>query len=390
MTLVETLSMTASPPVHTPAPASTATTPTLGEVVARIGAEVAVPLTSALERVVALANSGRIDRPGLLALRHEIEGARRVGLRGQQIARLASGAVRQAVERLDLTQCLRSVLAGLAVHGNGDAITLPPPPTRAEVLGDASLLHAVLDAAADWSAGLARANVDWRIDVRPWPVRARVLCRFAHLPPDHLPPDHLSPTAAPGTVQHLPGLDTLDWLLLTYSAHIAGVVLQRQDGPTHTLLTLEFLNTVNGTLEGAAAVDLVASAEGGMRAITGCQLLVLAARRNTRQRVREALQGQDLLVDYVSTVADAAQFCQEGPPQVLLYESDLAGDSLARLLAQLNRSTPGLVSVEVLPGGDECSLRTPGVNEATQLGLDALRQMLLPVLVLELSRAAPH
>ena len=33
-------------------------------------------------------------------------------------------------------------------------------------------------------------------------------------------------------------LNTLDWLLLTYSAHIAGVVVQRQDGPTHTLLTL--------------------------------------------------------------------------------------------------------------------------------------------------------
>lgn len=383
MTIVESLSMTSNPTAHTPASAPMPAAPTLGDVVARIGAEVAVPLTSALERVVALANSGRIDRHGLQALRQEIDGARRVGLRGQQIARLASGAVRQAVERLDLTQCLRSVLAGLAVHGNGAAIALPPPPTKAEVLGDASLLHAVLDAAADWSAGLARANVEWRIDVRPWPVRARVLCRFAHLPPDHL-----SAAATSGTAQRVPGLDTLDWLLLTYSAHIAGVVVLRQDSPTHTQLTLEFLNTVNGTLEGAAAVDLVASAEGGMRAITGCQLLVLAARRNTRQQVREALQGQDLLVDYVSTVADAAQFCQDGPPQVLLYESGIASDALAHLLVQLAQSAPGLVTVEVLPGGDECSLSTPGVNEATQLGLDALRQMLLPVLVLELSRAA--
>lgn len=383
MTPVKLPSMTTSPPAHPPAPAPLPAAPTLGDVVARIGAEVAVPLTAALERVVALANSGRIDRHGLQALRNEIDGARRVGLRGQQIARLASGAVRQTVERLDLPQCLRSVLAGVAVHGNGEAIALPPPPTKAEVLGDASLLHAVLDAAADWSAGLARANVDWRVDVRPWPVRARVLCRFAHLPADHL-----SATTAPGAAQRLAGLDTLDWLLLTYSAHIAGVVVQRQDGPTHTLLTLEFLNTVNGTLEGAAAVDLVASAEGGTRAIAGCQLLVLAARRQTRQRVREALQGQDLQVDYVSTVADATQFCQDGPPQVLVYESDFAGDALARLLAQLTRSTPGLVAVEVLPGGDECSLSAPGVNDSTQLGLDALRPMLLPVLVLELSRAA--
>jgi len=386
MTLVEQRPMTAQPPAQPMAPAPLPAAPTLGDVVARIGAEVAVPLTSALERVVALASSGRIDRHGLQALRHEIDGARRVGLRGQQIARLASGAVRQAVERLDLTQGLRSVLSGLAVHGNGDAIALPPAPAKAEVLGDASLLHAVLDAAADWSAGLARANVDWRIDVRPWPVRARVLCRFAHLPADQTP----ATWAAPGGNQRLAGLDTLDWLLLTYTAHIAGVVLQRQDGPTHTLLTMEFLNTVNGTLEGAAAVDLVASAEGSARAINGCQLLVLAARRHTRQQVREALQGQDLLVDYVSTVADAVQFCQDGAPEVLLYESAFEGDALSRLLAQLTRNTPGVVAVEVLPSGDECSLATPGISESTQLGMDALRQMLLPVLVLELSRAAQH
>lgn len=361
--------------------------PTLGDVVARIGAEVAVPLTAALERVLALASSGRIDRHGLQALRGEIDGARRVGLRGQQIARLASGAVRQAVERLDLITCLRSVLDGIAVHGHGEAIALPPPPTKAEVLGDASLLHAVLDAAADWSAGLARANVEWRIAVRPWPVRARVLCRFAHLPADQRA---AGLQAAASAEHHEPGLDTLDWLLLTYTAHIAGVVVQRQDSPTHTQLTLEFLNTVNGTLEGAAAVDLVASADGGMQRIDGCQLLVVAARRDTRQRVREALQGQDVLLDFVSTVADAAQFCHEGPPQVLLYESGFVGADLAALRAKLARSAPHMVAVEVRPGDDDCSLSTPGANGCTQLGHDALRRMLLPVLVLELGRAAQN
>ncbi|MES2715743.1 MAG: hypothetical protein V4795_08260 [Pseudomonadota bacterium] len=368
-------------------PVPTWAIPTLGDVVARIGAEVAAPLTAALERVVALASSGRIDRHGLQALRSEIDGARRVGLRGQQIARLASGAVRQTVERLDLTLCLREVLHGMAVHANGQAIAVPPAPTRAEVLGDASLLHAVLDAAADWSAALARANVEWRIDVKPWPVRARVLCRFAHRPADHVSP---RPPHGDGAdpAHHENSLDTLDWLLLTYTAHIAGVVVQRQDGPSHTLLTLEFLNTVNGTLEGAAAVDLVASADGGAQAIAGCQLLVLASQRGTRQRLRDATQGHDLLVDYVSTVADAALFCQDGAPQVLVFESAFNGDALAALQAQLGRSAPGMTHIELLPAGDDCNLSVPGANPVTQLGIDALHHMLLPVLVLELGRAS--
>jgi len=372
-----------NPSPHAPPPAA----PTLCDVVARIGAEVSAPLTAALERVVALANSGRIDRHGLQALRVEISSARRVGLRGQQIARLASGTVRQSVERLDLAACLREVLHGLAVHGNGQAIATPPAPTKAEVLSDASLLHTVLDAAADWSAALACANVEWRIDLRPWPVRARVLCRFAHVPADHTAQQQTSDDGQ-ARVHHEDRLDTVDWLLLTYTAHMAGVVVQRKDGPTHTLLTLEFLNTVNGTLEGAAAVDLVASADGGAQNINGCQLLVLASQRSTRQRLRDATQGQDLLVDSVSTVEDAALFCRDGPPQVLVYESAFNGAALLALQAQLAGSAPGVVLIEVLPSGDECTMSTPGANPVSQLGIEALHNMLLPVLVLELGRVS--
>ena len=116
MLLDEPIPMTTSrhavpqPPAATPAPAVSA--PSLGDVVARIGAEVSGPLTLALDRVAALASTGRIDRLGLQALRSEIDLARRVGLRGQQIARLAGGDVRQNVARLDLRQCLRAALQG--------------------------------------------------------------------------------------------------------------------------------------------------------------------------------------------------------------------------------------------------------------------------------------
>lgn len=370
------------PPLPSP-PAPKPAAPTLGDVVARIGAEVSAPLTAALERVVALAATGRIDRQGLQALRGEIDSARRVGLRGQQIARLAGGDVRQSVERLDLPQCLRAVLAGQSVHAGGEAIAAPPAPTKAEVLGDASLLHAVLSAAADWSGALAQAHVDWRIDVRPWPVRARVACRFAHLPADQAAARQLRS----GAPHHEADLDTLDWLLLNFSAHMAGVLVQRQDSPSHTQLTLEFMNTVNGTLEGAAAVDLVASAEGGAQSLAGCQMLVLASQRTTRQRLREAVQGQDLQIDHVSTVDDARLYCADGAPQVLVFESAFQGDALTALLDELDQSAPGSVLLEVLPAGEDCELSATDVNPVTRLGIDALRHMLVPVLLLEMGRA---
>ena len=356
--------------------------PTLGDVVARISAEVSAPLTAALERVVALAATGRIDRMGLQALRSEIDRARRVGLAGQQIARLAGGDVRQSVERLDLPQCLHAVLAGQAVHDDGEAIAAPPAPTKAEVLGDASLLHAVLSAAADWSGALARTKVDWRIDVKPWPVRARVICRFAHLPADPAGAGQMRS----GTPHHAAGLDTLDWLLLNFTANMSGVLVQRQDSHSHSQLTLEFMHTVNGTLEGAAAVDLVASADGGAQSIAGCQMLVLASQRGTRQRLREAVQGQDLQIDHVSTVDDARQYCRDGAPQVLVFESAFQGEALKALLADLHQSAPGSVLLEVLPAGEDCELSAIGGNPVTRLGIDALRHMLVPVLLLDMGR----
>lgn len=361
-------------------------TPTLGDVVARIGAEVSAPLTNALERVLALASSGRIDRHGLQALRREIDGARRVGLRGQQIARLANGDVRQSLERLDLPHCLRAALQGQAVHANGLAIACPPAPTKAEVLADASLLHAVLAAAADWSAALAQANVEWRIDVKPWPVRARVMCRFAHLPPDH-PVVQRVQSEASQRLYREPALDTLDWLLLSYTAHIAGVVVSRQDSPSHCLLTLEFLNTINGTLEGAAAVDLAGAADGMWHAIGGSHVLVLASQRSTRARLREATKGQDLQVDFVSTIGDAVLYCHDGAPQALVYESAFNGDALVAFQARLDADAPGVALIEVLPTGQDCQMSVPGAEPVTRLGVEALGNMLLPVMVLEMGRS---
>ena len=43
--------------------------------------------------------------------------------------------------------------------------------------------------------------------------------------------------------------------------------------------------------------------------------------------------------------------------------------------------------IEVLPDGQDCEMRQAEGNPVTRLGLDALRHMLMPVIVLELGRA---
>ena len=69
----------------------------------QLGSEVATALSAALERVNALATTGKIGRKGLRELREYIELARRTGIMGQQVNRLAAGRVKQNIERVDLT-----------------------------------------------------------------------------------------------------------------------------------------------------------------------------------------------------------------------------------------------------------------------------------------------
>ena len=76
--------------------------------VAEIGAATATPLTSALERIHTLITSGKIDRARPCALRDEVESARQAGMTGQQIARFASGRLRQSHERLQLADTLEA------------------------------------------------------------------------------------------------------------------------------------------------------------------------------------------------------------------------------------------------------------------------------------------
>ena len=354
--------------------------PSMTDVVARIAAEVSGPLTAALERVVSLAASGHIDRAGLLSLRDEIAGARQVGLRGQQIARFAEAPMHQSVERIDLSRLLRDVLTAQAMQATSGAVGSRQTLGAAEVMGDLSLLHAVLQAAVDWSAEGALARVDWRLDLQPWPVRARVQCRFAHQAADRVARDD-----AVGVGARLTQLDTLDWLLLQYTAHRADVIVRRDDGPSHCTLVLEFIHTVNDTLEGASAVDL---GESGSAAplMAGSQVLVLAARRDARTQVRAAMHGHDLVIDYVPTVTAARQYCEDGVPQVLLFESSFDGDALRMLCDRLEDQMPGIAFIEIVPAGSGCEMGGTTGHRITRVGADGLRQMLASVMLLELAR----
>jgi hypothetical protein len=184
------------------------------DLVSQIGAEIAEPLTAALERINTLTSTGRIDRQGLRALREEIEAARRLGMIGQQLTRFASGRICQSHERLQLADVLAGVLAHRARETQARGIGLRPTLKPVEVVVDASLLFSLLNSTVDWALANAQSQIDFSIDIKTWPAHGRLACRFAHRPVDALT-DGADATAPRG-------LDSLPWRLLEQTAWTMG------------------------------------------------------------------------------------------------------------------------------------------------------------------------
>lgn len=345
--------------------------------VAEIGAEIASPLTAALERIHALTATGRIDRAGLRALRDEVQQAREVGMIGQQLTRFASGRVRQSHERLPLAEVLKNVLTLRSRETQARGIELKPVLKPAEVIADGSLLFSLLNTTIDWALANARSFIEFVIDFKTWPVHARLTCRFAHRPPDEAGDDAETP----------PRLDSLAWRLIEQTAWTMGLFVERADVDGKTVLTFEFPRTINDEVQAVSTYEMDDEAVStNSKALAGSHVLVIASRRELRVEIRDSLRNMNLLIDLVGTVKEAASFCKEGLPHAIIIESIQLGDRFNAFRDEILAEVPEFVFVEIVEEGS--TFEMSGLNGATmaRVGRAVIGSSLPAALMFELSK----
>lgn len=350
------------------------------ELVSQIGRELAEPLTAALERVTTLTTTGRIDRAGLRALRDEVDRARQTGIWCQQIARLASGRIRQSHERVHLTHTVQSVLAYRARELQGKGITLTQALLPVEIQVDASMLFALLNNLVDWWIDCAQGQVEVLVDRNTWPDRARLICKLQHQPADQIDTATLDGYATK--------LDTMNWHVLEQTARTMGLTFDRQVSPTQARLCLEFPHTIGNTLDTTdntpndpGFVDSVNS-----QPLAGSHVLVVASRRDLRIQLREALKSMGLVLDFVTSVRDASEFCREGLPHAIVFESGLRTTAFEKLVAGIRREVPEFVFIELLDSGNTFDISSVSQTGMAQVGRDAVATALPSALIYELTR----
>jgi hypothetical protein len=313
-------------------------------------------------------------------LREEVEQARQVGIVGQQLTRFASGRVRQSHERLQLADALNGVLAHRARETQARGVKLKPALRPADVIVDASLLFSLLNTTVDWALANAQSFIEFSIDFKPWPVHARIVCRFAHRLADD--PGDLVRSQTPQN------LDSLTWRLLEQTAWTMGLVVDRRDADGITHLALEFPRTVTDQVQGVTATELDdEAASTNSKALAGSHVLVVSSRRDLRIEVRDALKNMNLLMDFVGSVKEAADFCKEGLPHAVIVESPQLGDHYTAFRGEILDEVPDFVFIEIVEDG--ATFEMSGLNGATsaRVGRAVIATSLAPALMFELSKS---
>lgn len=352
------------------------------DLVQQIGCEIAGPLTGALDRLLHLIETGSIDRPGLLAMRHEIELARKAGMFSQQFARLAAGAVKQTHEKLHLTQTVRQVLTDRHQDMQTRGLQIKPVLRAAEVIADATLLFSLLNAMLDWAASCAQHSIELRIEMRTWPNRARLICRYSPKPVETTDETRDKEPTVP--------VDGLSWRLLKQTARTMGLAIEYQFSPERVSVALEFPRTVNAELSGLSAIELdqgFASTHSGAKPLAGSHVLVVASRRDVRIQIREAIRNMGLVVDFVNSVDEAKAFCQEGLPHAIIIESVLRGERFDDMADFISAERPDFVFIEIVEEGSTFEISGFTGTGFARVGRDAIMNSLPSALAFELSKA---
>ena len=105
-----------------------------------------------------------------------------------------------------------------------------------------------------------------------------------------------------------------------------------------------------------------------------------------RVRVRDAIRHMGLVIDLVSSVDEAHDFCREGLPHAIIVEGILNGERLRQLRAQICAELPDFPFVEIIEEGSAFAMSGFGGASMGRVGRDALESALPSVLMFELTR----
>jgi hypothetical protein len=120
--------------------------------------------------------------------------------------------------------------------------------------------------------------------------------------------------------------------------------------------------------------------------LAGSHLLIVTPRRDLRAQIQEAVKHMGLIIDMVGDMNEANQFCMEGLPHGIIFETAQRGPVFELLRKELLQEVPEFCFVEVLDVDHLTQLSTATGERMARISRTHLGDALPSVLLFELSR----
>ena len=327
-----------------------------------------------------LVGAGRLRRSEAKALSDAMHQLRGTSLRAQQITRLAGGRIRQARERVDLSELVRHVLdeRSSEIEAGGAAVSSELQPV--DVLLDPPVAISLINAILDWAMSFSK-QLHFMLVPAEFPGPAQLKVRVTTP----------SPASAPlgsgvGWTVRPRGRrlnDGLHWMLLRQIASSSSLQVTRSRADGAAVLTIDFPKTFLST-EGISCLDLSESVDGQEAPLRETWVLVLARDPKLRTEALDALRKMGIEARGAGDAREAATVIADSRPNVLVSAYDMAADEVAAFRHELLGGEERCPMVEITR--DLPSFHLSGFDrfETPKVGREQLMAELPPTVLFEL------
>ena len=270
-----------------------------------------------------LVGAGRLRRSEAKALSDAMHQLRATSLRAQQITRLAGGRIRQARERVDLSELVRHVLQERSAEVEASGVSITSELESVDVLLDPPVAISLLNAIVDWAMSFSK-QLHVTLQPAEWPGPAQLKVRVTTPPPQQsVHPGGVGWTVRPRGRRLNDGLH---WMLLRQIAASASldVARSREDGAA--LLTIDFPKTFLST-EGVACLEL--TDENPSAPLRETWVLVIARDEKVRGEAVDALRKMGIEALGAPDATQARGVIRDSRPNVLVTGYDVPAEEIA-------------------------------------------------------------
>lgn len=329
-----------------------------------------------------LVGAGRLRRNEAKALSDAMHQLRATSLRAQQITRLAGGRIRQARERVDLSELVRHVLHDRTPEIEGAGVAVSSELLPVDVLLDPPVAISLVNAILDWAMSFSK-QLHLTLSPADFPGPARLAVRVTTPPP------------AQGTQRGGAGWtarprgrrlnDGLHWMLLRQIAAASGLEVSRTRADGAALLTIEFPKTYLST-GGMACLDL--TDHGADAPLRETWVLVLVRDERVRAEAVEALRKMGIAAKAAADAAQARTLLGDTRPNVLVTGYDVAPDEIAAFRQDVLGGEERCPLVEITRELPSFHLSGFDRFETPKVGREQLAAELPPTVLFELVKVA--